>query len=1016
MSTQLSSPAPPGDGRRSSTKDGEGIPIPGAEQSGASDTLQTGPSNTSNGPPSAPSRRSTTTLLSRSNTSQNVRDKDGPKGLSKALSTTPPANVGLDPLSTETDGDDGMQQIYLRTTSNTEPSIAQRLRNPTNRPESPTLDNLHDTPTKSSHGTLDLTRERRKGPSFLSRLGMRGAWRKDDEMPDSDSELGDLRTDGSSARAVTSIRGAGGGFIPLYKEPPRYIRVKPHNKKGRDFNHMFLAQELLGGKHSADEETQSRAPATAVGSKILKGGDAIWAAEFSVDGRYLAVAGKDQTVRVFSVISTQEERQAHEEEEESQSKGDGEKLSAPVFQSKPTREFEGHTGEVLALSWSKNNFLLSSSMDKTVKLWHMSRQECLCTFKHNDLVTSIAFHPTDDRFFLAGSLDAQLRLWSIPDKAVAFSVQAHEFITAVAFSPNGKTAICGLLSGLCLFYETEGLKPQFHIHVRSSRGKNAKGSKITGIRTVQAADGSERGDVKVLISSNDSRVRIYSLKTRMLEVKFRGLENQSSQIHARFSDDGKYVISGSEDRRAYIWSAGHPEAELKDKQPYECFDAHPEVVTTALMAPVKSKQLLSASGDPIYDLCNPPPVQLLSFEEKTASQTRLSDAGSTEAPPSAKKPEETPAYIERSKHMDGNIIVTTDRTGTIKVFRQDCASIKRQQNTWETGSRFSGKLTAGVGRSASIITKTSAGSRVNSRRGSLNLGHNAVQIQPPNDRIMSWRQDIEGRGSISAATARSERSMSPIKANRSPLNTSAANLANLASEARRKPYASSPSLRPQHPASPTSSVQTSMASLQPPKDQEEPAAPPTPSFSLTSAPDSDSQDGKGDGSFWNLGNLGRWKPSLPTLSGLRYSTSFTGPATTTGQHSTAAHARAEGDSLAARTAKTSARRSMGVNDIRRLKVTDETDRRRSTGPLLSVKPRLSSSGSITESIEESPEVGDDLSTGKKRTDSGVAELSAGSTDESDAGACRACGGHGFEAKRHGRERTVQVCTGCGTTT
>ena len=59
-----------------------------------------GPSNTSNGPPSAPSRRSTTTLLSRSNTSQNVRDKDGPKGLSKALSTTPPANVGLDPLST----------------------------------------------------------------------------------------------------------------------------------------------------------------------------------------------------------------------------------------------------------------------------------------------------------------------------------------------------------------------------------------------------------------------------------------------------------------------------------------------------------------------------------------------------------------------------------------------------------------------------------------------------------------------------------------------------------------------------------------------------------------------------------------------------------------------------------------------------------------------------------------------------------------------------------------------------
>lgn len=513
---------------------------------------------------------------------------------------------------------------------------------------------------------------------------MLGPRKRDDDMSDSDSDLGVRRTDGSNARALTSVAGAAGGYIPLYKEPPRYIHVKPHNKKDRDFDRLFLAQELLGTRAPSDDESSpARAPATAVGNKILKAGDAIWAAEFSLDGRYLAVAGKDHTVRVFSVISTPEERRAHEDEEK-QGAGNGEKLSAPVFRSKPTLEFDGHTGEVLALSWSKNNFLLSSSMDKTVCLWHVSRTECLCVFKHDDLVTSIAFHPTDDRFFLAGSLDAQLRLWSIPDKSVAFSAQANEFITAVAFSPDGKTAICGVLSGLCMFFETEGLKQQFHIHVRSSRGKNAKGSKITGIRTANA----QGGDVRALISSNDSRVRIYSLKTRMLEVKFRGLENQSSQIHARFGDDATYVVSGSEDRRAYIWGTGHPEAELKDKQPYECFDAHPEVVTTALMAPVQSRQLLSASGDPIYDLCNPPPVMLLSLEEKTTSQTKFSDGGQADAPLGAKRPEESPAYIERCKHNGGHILVTTDKSGTIKVFRQDCAYAKRQQNTWEMASSF----------------------------------------------------------------------------------------------------------------------------------------------------------------------------------------------------------------------------------------------------------------------------------------------------------------------------------------
>lgn len=507
-------------------------------------------------------------------------------------------------------------------------------------------------------------------------------------MHDSDSDLGELRTDGTNAQALTSVIGAGGGYIPLYKEPPRYIRVKAHNKKDREFNHLFLAQELMGTKTSPERPTQGRAPAVAVGSKLMRGGNAIWAAEFSLDGRFFAVAGKDQVVRVFAVISTPEERKAHEDEE-AQNGQSGEKLSAPVFRSKPVREFRGHTGEVLALSWSKNNFLLSSSMDKSVRLWHMSRSDCLCTFTHKDVVTSIAFHPTDDRFFLAASLDAQLRLWSITERSVAFEAAAGAFITACAFTPDGKMAICGLLTGMASFYHTEGLKLKYQIHVRSSRGKNAKGSKITGIRTMTMPSGPEAGQIKILISTNDSRVRVYNINDKVVQVKYRGLENQSSQIHARFSDDGNYVISGSEDRRAYIWKLNAQDNDIRDKQPYESFDAHPEVVTVALMAPTKTRLLLSASGDPVYDLCNPPPITLRSLEESATSQTALSEEDeSSEAPSVTKRPEENPRYLERSKHFDGHIVVTTDRTGTIKVFRQDCAYSKRQQGLWESGSKF----------------------------------------------------------------------------------------------------------------------------------------------------------------------------------------------------------------------------------------------------------------------------------------------------------------------------------------
>ncbi|KIL96020.1 wd repeat-containing protein [Fusarium avenaceum] len=851
-----------------------------------------------------------------------------------------------------------------------EPTITQRLLSQ-GRPGSPAKDNLQRQSSelsKSPNTTQDSSKDRRKGVSFLSRLGMRGSWRKDDDMQESDSDLGELRTDGAYARALTSVVGAGGGYIPLHKEPPRYIRVKAHNKKDREYNHLFLAQELTASEDKP-QNSHGRAVATAVGSKILRGGDAIWAAEFSLDGRFLAVAGKDQVVRVFAVISTPEERREHEEEE-AQNGVHGEKLSAPVFRTKPVREFREHKGEVLALSWSKNNFLLSSSMDKTVKLWHMSRSDCLCTFVHKDLVTSIAFHPTDDRFFLAGSLDSQLRLWSIPDKNVAFQVSAGEFITAVAFSPDGSIAICGVLSGLCTFYTTEGLKLRYQIHVRSSRGKNAKGSKITGIRTMAVPSGPEAGQVKVLVTSNDSRVRIYNLNDKVIQVKYKGLENQSSQINARFSDDANYIICGSEDRKAYIWKVGSQD-ELKDKQPYESFDAHPEVVTTALMAPSKSRQLLSASGDPIFDLCNPPPVTLRSLEESTPSHSALSEDDNGDSLHSIKRPEETPAYIERSRHLDGNIIITTDRTGKIKVFRQDCAHKKRQQGLWESGSRLSHRL-SGVGRSGSVMTRTSASSRVQSRRGSLTIpGPNPTQLQHASDRINSWRQDIDGeRPSPNNTPARSERSMSPTKPTRSRANSNVNSAVNLASESRKPPYASSPISRPT-PASPTGSGlshRTTIRRVSGDRDINGTAGPPTPSFSLISASDSEGLNDK-EGSFWNLS---RWRSSRQSL---RNSTMLNSPTSPLGSP-TPEDVRSGSEFLSVKD-RSSPRMSLGISDTKPSRQ-EMVNRRKSAGPRMT--SRLSTQSDFKKSFEDQVETPEEPTPIKKRVDSGVGRIS----DESNA--------------------------------
>uniref|UniRef100_A0A7N8WQ69 WD repeat-containing protein 44 n=1 Tax=Mastacembelus armatus TaxID=205130 RepID=A0A7N8WQ69_9TELE len=306
---------------------------------------------------------------------------------------------------------------------------------------------------------------------------------------------------------------------------------------------------------------------------------AVWTMKFSHCGRLLATAGQDNVVRIW-VLKTAfdyfnnmrlkyntEGRVSPSPSQESlcSSKSDTDPGASCVpedpdtddrnapFRQVPFCKYKGHTADLLDLSWSKNFFLLSSSMDKTVRLWHISRRECLCCFQHIDFVTAIAFHPRDDRYFLSGSLDGKLRLWNIPDKKVALWNEVDgqtRLITAANFCQNGKYAVIGTYDGRCIFYDTERLKYHTQIHVRSTRGRNKVGRKITGIEPLP-------GENKILVTSNDSRIRLYDLRDLSLSMKYKGYVNSSSQIKASFSHDYSFIISGSEDKYVYIWSTYH---------------------------------------------------------------------------------------------------------------------------------------------------------------------------------------------------------------------------------------------------------------------------------------------------------------------------------------------------------------------------------------------------------------------------------------------------------------------------
>ncbi|KAG8673917.1 hypothetical protein FPOAC1_007236 [Fusarium poae] len=458
---------------------------------------------------------------------------------------------------------------------------------------------------------------------------------------------------------------------------PGYVRIKSHNVRKSQFQNLFLAQELVGSKQTEPRYARS-VPQTAIGNKMSSGGDAtIWAADFSLSGRYLAVAGKDRSIKVFKVIATEEERSA-QQRYESQSSLASKSLLAPVFLSQPCREFKGHSAEILTLSWSKNDFLLSGSTDKTVRLWHPSQPTCIRIFQHDRTVTSVAFHPTDDRFFLSGSFDATLRLWDITRISIVYSALMTDIITAVAFSPDGKVAICGSFNGTCIFLDTAGLRERSRICIQSSGSKSGVCPKITGLQTIISSDSIDTtGQAKLMMTTNDSRIRIYYLVDYGLEYKLEGIRNQSSQIHARFNDSGEYAICGSENDEVHIWhlNSGEP------KEFHERFHTHSEAVTNATMAPMVTRKIVSLSQDPIYNLCgcrNSKRNDLHGTRNHAANMLCMAEMTHDSSPNSKMKMNDASEGCSRS-HFGGHIVVTTDTLGKIKVYRQDCAFDTRYQ-------------------------------------------------------------------------------------------------------------------------------------------------------------------------------------------------------------------------------------------------------------------------------------------------------------------------------------------------
>lgn len=238
---------------------------------------------------------------------------------------------------------------------------------------------------------------------------------------------------------------------------------------------------------------------------------------WSLSGQYIASAGEDTTVQVWSTTN------AH-----------------------TLYTYRGHAGlldTVFTVVWSPNvTHIASGGADKTVQVWDASTGNHAYTYRgHLAPVLSLAWSP-DGRYIASGGADRTVQVVDVAAQKYLYAYFGHAAtVFAVAWSPDGTYVASAGRDKTVQIWEAATGKP-----VRTYKGHNNAVYSIAWSPdgTYIASGGADR-TVQVWKAATGKQVYIYRGHT--------GLLNMVSTV--AWSPDGNRIASGSTDETVQLWDA-----------------------------------------------------------------------------------------------------------------------------------------------------------------------------------------------------------------------------------------------------------------------------------------------------------------------------------------------------------------------------------------------------------------------------------------------------------------------------